>query len=74
MHVFLYCVKFGYLIGRLFGNSCSLGLRYGLVIFKYMIVNLVFSHLRFWGANFFLNAPFPDHCILSNLSQDEYFN
>ena len=31
---------------------------------RYLIVNLVFSHLGFWGGNFFLIAPFPDHCLL----------
>ena len=23
-----------------------------------------FSHLGFWSGNFFLIAPFPDHCLL----------
>ena len=23
-----------------------------------------FSHFRFWSGNFFLVAPFPDHCLL----------
>ena len=32
--------------------------------YKYLIVNLVFSHLRFWSVNFFRMAPFPDHCLL----------
>ena len=32
--------------------------------YKYLIVNLVFSHLGFWSGNLFLNAPFPDHCLL----------
>ena len=31
---------------------------------KYLIVNLVFFHLGFWSVNFFLIAPFPDHCLL----------
>ena len=31
---------------------------------KYLIVNLVFSHLGFWSGNFFLIAPLPDHCLL----------
>ena len=30
---------------------------------RYIIVNLVFSHLRFWSGNLFLIAPFPDRCI-----------
>ena len=32
--------------------------------YKYLIVNLDFSRLSFWSANFFLIAPFPDHCLL----------
>ena len=32
--------------------------------YKYLIVNLVFSHLGFWSGDFFLIAPFPDHCLL----------
>ena len=31
---------------------------------KYLIVNLVFSHLGFWSGNRFLIAPFPDLCLL----------
>ena len=31
---------------------------------KYLIVNLVFSHLGFWNGNLFLIAPFPDLCLL----------
>ena len=31
---------------------------------KYLIVNLVFSHLGLWGGNLFLIAPFPDLCLL----------
>ena len=30
--------------------------------YKYLIVNLVFPPL--WCGNFFLIAPFPDHCLL----------
>ena len=32
--------------------------------YKYLNVNLVFPHLGFWSDNFFLIAPFPDHCLL----------
>ena len=32
--------------------------------YKYLIVNLVFSHLRFWSGNLFLIASFPDLCLL----------
>ena len=31
---------------------------------KYLIVNLVFSHLGFWSGNLFLIATFPDLCLL----------
>ena len=31
---------------------------------KYLIVNLVFSHLGFRSGNLFLIAPFPDLCLL----------
>ena len=46
MYVFIVLVEFGKLSGRLFGNSCSLGLVY---VFKYkcLIVNSVFSNLGF---------------------------
>ena len=32
--------------------------------YKYLIVNLVFSHLGFWRGNLFLIAPFLDLCLL----------
>ena len=32
--------------------------------YKYLIVNLVFSHLGVWSGNLFLIAPFPDLCLL----------
>ena len=32
--------------------------------YKYLIVNLVFSHLGFWSGNLFLIPPFPDLCLL----------
>ena len=32
--------------------------------YKYLIVNLVFSHLGFWSENLFLIAPFLDLCLL----------
>ena len=44
-------------------NSCSFGLRY-VSWYKYLIVNLIFSHLGFWSGNLFLIAPFPDLCLL----------
>ena len=44
-------------------NRCSFSLRY-VSRYKYLIVNLVFSHLGFWSGNLFLIAPFPDLCLL----------
>ena len=44
-------------------NSCSFGLRY-VSWYKYLIVNLFFSHLGFWSGNLYLIAPFPDLCLL----------
>ena len=32
--------------------------------YKYLIVNLVFSHLGFWSGNLFLIPPFPDLCSI----------
>ena len=32
--------------------------------YRYLLVNLVFSHLGFWSGNLFLIAPFPDLCLL----------
>ena len=32
--------------------------------YKYLIVNLVFSHLGVLSGNLFLIAPFPDLCLL----------
>ena len=31
--------------------------------YKYLIVNLVFSHLCFWRGNLFLVPPFPNRCL-----------
>ena len=47
-------------------KSCSFGLRYVFMVchYKYLIVHLVFSHLRFWSGNLFLIVPFPDCCLL----------
>ena len=32
--------------------------------YKFHIVNLVFPKIGFWIGDFFLIAPFPDHCVL----------
>ena len=32
--------------------------------YKYLIVYLVFTTSVLWSGNFFLIAPFPDHCLL----------
>ena len=37
--------------------------------YKYLIVNLGFSHLGFWSGNIFLIAPFPDRCLLVPASE-----
>ena len=45
--------------------------------YKYLIVNLVFSHLGFWSGNLFLIAPFPDLCLLvlfSNIMDHHQFD
>ena len=62
MYVFIFLVKVTEWppIGK---NSCSFGLRY-VSWYKYLIVNLVFSHLGFWSGNLFPIAPFPDLCLL----------
>ena len=49
-------------------NSCSFGLRY-VSWYKYLTVNLFFSHLGFWSGNLFLIAPFPDLWLLVPLSE-----
>ena len=46
--------------------------------YKYLIVNLVFSHLGFWSGNLFLIARFPDLCLLvlflrEGLSEPEFY-
>ena len=33
-------------------------------LYKYLIINLDFSHLGVLRENFFVIAPFPDHCLL----------
>ena len=35
-----------------------------LTWYKFMIVNVVFSHLGVWRGNLYLIAPFPDRCLL----------
>ena len=34
------------------------------MVYKYLIVNLVFSQFGFWSGNLVLIAPFPDLCLL----------
>ena len=41
--------------------------------YKYLIVNLVFSHLGFWSGNFSLIALFPDYCLLVPLYKYRVF-
>ena len=40
--------------------------------YKYLIVNLVFSHLGFWNGNLFLIAHFSDICLLIPFSVYAY--
>ena len=54
-------------------NSCSFGSRYVFMVYKYLIVNLVFSHLGFWSGNLFLIAPFPDLFLLVPFLLDDSF-
>ena len=49
--------------GRILGNSCSLRLQY-IFLVQESNSQFIFSHFSFWGGNFFLIAPFPDHCLL----------
>ena len=45
--------------------GCSLGFNmFSKHKYMYLIVNLVFPATVFWSGNFFLIAPFPDHCLL----------
>ena len=55
MYVFIFLVKFRPPIGKIVANSA-----YDMFSwYKYLIVNLVFSHLGFWSGNLFLIAvPF----------------
>ena len=61
-HIFIY-VR---LSGHLLGNSCSLGLRYVLILLV-LDIHLILFHLGFWSRNFLLIVPFLDHCLLSFL-------
>ena len=57
-------VQFGLLSDRLLGYSYLLGLRY---VFLVQVLKCHFSSippLGLWSGNFFLIAPFPDHCLL----------
>ena len=66
MYVFIFLVQFGLISGRLLGKSCSFGLRYVFVV-KVPISKCHFSFfppLGLCSGNFFLIAPFPDHCLL----------
>ena len=52
-------LSYGNLVAIYWANSCSF-----VSWYKYLIVNLVFSFLGFGDGNLFLNAPFPDRCLL----------
>ena len=71
--VFIFLVLFGWPSGRLLGNSCSLGLR---LVFMVRVPKCHFSFfppLGLWSGNYFLIAPFPDHCLFV-LFQNEYLS
>ena len=61
MYFFIFLVNFRWPpIGKIAAHSA-----YDMFLwYKYLIVNLVFSHLDFWSGNLFLIAPFPDLCLL----------
>ena len=75
------CVfSYFWLSDHLLGKWLPILLTVCFLNYKYLIVNLVFSHLGFWNGNFFLIAPFPDRCLLilflqygSNYRIDYYF-
>ena len=61
MNVFIFLFKFGKLAyleiaAHSAYDICSM--------YKCLTVNLGFNHLGFWSGDFFLIAPFPDHCLL----------
>ena len=59
MYVFIFLVEWPP-IGKIAAHSA-----YDMFSwYKYLTVNLVFSHLGFWSGNLFLIAPFPDLCLL----------
>ena len=43
-------------------NSCPLGLQYVFLV-QVSHCQFCFSHFGFWSGDFFLIAPFPDHCL-----------
>ena len=60
--------------GRLFGNSCSLGLQYVSVV-QVSNCQFSFSHFGFLSAtgNFSLIASFLDHCLLVPFFQQQSY-
>ena len=63
MYVFIFLVQFGELSGHLLGNSCSFGLRHVFMVEVLKCHFSFFPTLGLWSVNFFLIAPFPDHCL-----------
>ena len=57
------CFRFTDSTIHLFHKS-GISMFYMFSWYKYLILNLVFSHLGFWSGNLFLIAPFPDLCPL----------
>ena len=42
--------------------------------YKYLVANLVFSHLGFGCGDFFLAAPFPGRCLLVPFLFSSYYH
>ena len=66
MHVFIFCLSSSNLVAA-YWEIASHSAYDVFSKYKYLIVNLVFSHLGLWSGSFFLIAPFPDHCLLKPL-------
>ena len=58
MYVFIFLIKLRKLSGRLLGIAAHTAYD---MLFLYMYPSVP---LGLWSGNFFLIAPFPDHCLL----------
>ena len=52
---------------------CEIAAQSAYDMFSSIVSNCQFSvsHLGFWSGNFFLIAPFPDHCLLVPFDEDD---